>query len=519
GLLYLIFGNLYDAFISMFSLRGRPNTTKDALSSLSSIWTLIITIYSVGITAIFSYLVWKVSEDSLQVSEDLRNLEKKRDSENEREQALIVYYDLQHGFTYIKDLYISLIIKNKNPNPTRMFFSEDWIKNVATLRNNLTRSELNNVYQLYNDFFTLQNLLENYNNSIEKDNSDIHKFISELGEKVFADFLPLKRLDYFDESPVEDLINIDLYILLYKIYMFTYPKTQIESINRGNGYDVLINGVKYYTLKSGDIFNGEAIIYTTNGEEKAVGFIIQGIFTTGKVYGYGPNQKLYSINYEKTSQARNIIQGYLINPRSNEGNGLFYDGDFKDGKIFNGFSTEFHSNGHLKFQGVLVNGLKEGNGKLFDSNGNLYFEGIYEQNEGVEGELFNNRKSSFKGTFKHGKPWNGHAENRDFTSLYVLNFTGEVVNGKPYSGQGFRFKRSANEESLEERYNIDYWEPDEEHYQVQEEDFLVAVNEKIREEYWEWSDYIKTDWKDGDYEEREDTELNIILTYNENSKK
>ena len=151
--LYFIFGNLTDAFMKMFELKGRPNVTSDAVTSLSNILALILTIYSILITAVFSYLVWRVSQGSLQVSRELKNLEVHRDSESEREQALIVYYDIQRGFSYLRNLYISLLLKNQNPNPIRLFFSDDWIKNVASLRNKLSRSELNKVYELYNEFY------------------------------------------------------------------------------------------------------------------------------------------------------------------------------------------------------------------------------------------------------------------------------------------------------------------------------------------------------------------------------
>ncbi|MHA7097720.1 toxin-antitoxin system YwqK family antitoxin [Priestia megaterium] len=519
GLLYLIFGNLYDALIKMFELRGKPNITKDAITSLSYIWTFILTIYSIVITSFFSYLVWKVSKDSLLVSKDLKNLEEKRDSENEREQALIVYYDLQHGFSYLRDLYISLLIKNQSPNPARIFFSDDWIKNVATLRNKLTRPELNQVYQLYNDFFTIQSLLEN---TYSKDNdqiAELRDFTKQLGRKVFPEFLPLQRIEEFKSSSIEDLIDIDWYILIHKIHQFTYPEKQIVKRKTGNdSYEVLINGINSYSVKSGDIRDGEGIVYTSNGEEKAIGYFAQGKFMTGKVFGYiNPNEKYYSINYETTTPTRNIVSGYVMNPNGDKENKYFYNGYFCENKVFNGFTTEFHSNDEIKFSGNVVNGLRDGYGTSFSSKGKLWFKGIYKQNEKYKGELYN-EKGSFNGIFKDGRPWEGNVKRYDFPNQYILAFDGEIREGKPYIGEGLMFKQSSMGEDLEERYANDNWEPDEQHWQMQEENDQSLINENIRKNYSDWDDYIKTDWNEGIPMERESIENNITVYYRESSK-
>lgn len=60
-LLYLVFGNLIDAFSKMLDLQGQPNKTGTALTSVSYIVTWILTIYSIAVTAIFSYMVSLVS--------------------------------------------------------------------------------------------------------------------------------------------------------------------------------------------------------------------------------------------------------------------------------------------------------------------------------------------------------------------------------------------------------------------------------------------------------------------------
>lgn len=87
---YLIFGNLYDAFQIMVDLKGRPTVTKDAVAALFLILMFLLGVYGFLSTTLFSYLVWKVGERTLEVTEHAKQIEEKRDQEIVRESALIV---------------------------------------------------------------------------------------------------------------------------------------------------------------------------------------------------------------------------------------------------------------------------------------------------------------------------------------------------------------------------------------------------------------------------------------------
>ncbi|MNW45821.1 hypothetical protein D3C74_230930 [compost metagenome] len=82
---YLIFGDLTEAFKAMYSFRGRPNKTKDAVDSLFLVISFLLGIYSLISTIVFSYLVWKVSVSTLQVTERSEKLEIQRSNNCSRE--------------------------------------------------------------------------------------------------------------------------------------------------------------------------------------------------------------------------------------------------------------------------------------------------------------------------------------------------------------------------------------------------------------------------------------------------
>ncbi|WP_252504054.1 hypothetical protein [Sporosarcina sp. Marseille-Q4943] len=79
---YLIFGNLVEAFNRMLALQGQPSRTAPSMASLSYIVTWVLSIYSIVVTAIFSYMVWKINDRSLSISEELKDFEVTSNNEN-----------------------------------------------------------------------------------------------------------------------------------------------------------------------------------------------------------------------------------------------------------------------------------------------------------------------------------------------------------------------------------------------------------------------------------------------------
>jgi hypothetical protein len=518
-LLYFIFGDLDEAFNKMLEFRGHPSKSADAFQSLSFVWSLLISVYGLFVSIIFSYLLWKVSKNSLQVSYDLKELEVSRDNEIIREHAIIVYYDLQQGFNYLRDIYISSILQKRNPNPKRVFFSEEWIKNTASLRNYISREDLSEIYRLYNEFYTIQDLLQE-----ERDAGELNTFIEGMVKRVFADFFPDQLLDKFKAETAEDLLEINLFIMLQKIYYLTFLKREITQEKNNQELSIKINGVNHLFIKEGNplLGTGKGIIYNQLGYPKAEGYFHSGIFLSGKVYGYfDSNTPLYIVKYETVSPVRRLTNFLLRDPLLNNNQEYYFKGELVQGKINDGIVTYFHKNGVVSYRGNIKNNLKDKKGVSFNENGHLTFDGTYKEGRKEKGNLYKNQKLYFSGEFKNDHPYNGKVFDYQINDE-IKKFTGEIKAGRPFNGKGYtysknQFGETREEESLrEEIYQYQYEEQlfDEEYEEWQSED----TNNYIRDNYNEYTEYIAAEWCKGEVNKAESKESNILIYYTENSK-
>ena len=117
------------------------------------------------------------------------------------------------------------------------------------------------------------------------------------------------------------------------------------------------------------------------------------------------------------------------NVKEYENGKLVFDGEYKDGKRYNG--KEYNKKGKLVFHGEYKDGKKY-KGKKYNERGKLIFEGEYEMETGLEynGQRKTYNKNDillFEGEIKEGKIWNG--------TFYELNglICGKIING---SGKG-----------------------------------------------------------------------------------
>lgn len=157
-----------------------------------------------------------------------------------KENALIVYYDLYLGLNDVRTLYISQAIHDFNNTPELMFFSNDWIKNVAVLKNELEKKEesdstdyIQEIYLLYGELFTIKDYLEKV-----KINESIYEpllknSIRSLAVKLFdGDFNPLKSTEeYFAKYP-EMIADSSNYFKNYKLgaYKKQDPNSQMNEM-------------------------------------------------------------------------------------------------------------------------------------------------------------------------------------------------------------------------------------------------------------------------------------------------
>ncbi|PFW91277.1 toxin-antitoxin system YwqK family antitoxin [Bacillus pseudomycoides] len=517
---YMIFGDLTEALSKMWGYRGKSNITDSSVpvTSLSYIFTILIAFYALCATSYFSFLVWRVSKGSLSVSQQLQELEKNRDEEIVRENALIVYYDLQRGISNFRDLYISYVLNGVEAKPNRIYFSADWIKNVANLRDDLTSQELNRVYKLYEQFYALQNILEEH--KVDKPNEELREYLEELSKEVFADFIPVQLLDKLKVSSVDELVSIDLYIILQKIYSSTYisskRKPKERKVNGKSVYETYLNGVLFFVGDTKEAFVGDGELYNTNGKIKCSGQFESKKFIKGTVYGYyDSTKKCYEITYDKE-----IKKGTLYK-LTNDTNQYFYNGEFHNGEIISGITTLFHKNKEISYQGDIKDGLKSGKGIFYNEKGQLIFDGTWKEDFYFKGISFKEDKEIFNGEYKiinkEPKPWNGTATKYDL-SYIVKQFTGEICEGKPITGKGFIYKVNSRGESLEdligdEKHQIEQAEARAEEVPdpVQLEDEALIHNNNIRRGMRDITEYIKAQWSEGSVTEEENKEINIEI--------
>ncbi|CAM4101437.1 hypothetical protein BAQ48_00045 [Bacillus luti] len=515
---YMIFGDLTEVVSKMWGYRGKSNITASSVpvTSLSYIFTILIAFYALCATSLFSWLVWKVSKGSLIVSQQLQELENNRDKEIVRENALIVYYDLQRGISNLRNIYINCVLNGTEAKLNRIYFSTEWIKNVANLRDGLTNQELNRVYKLYEQFYALQNILEEY--KVNESNDELIEFIEELSKEVFADFIPVALMDKLKVSSVDELVDIDLYIILQKIYSLTFISSEESKENVVNGktvYETYINEVLFFVGDSKKAFVGNGELYNTNGDIKCSGHFNSKQFIKDTIYGYYEStKKCYEITYE----AQLIKKGSLYKLTDDGGKEYFYNGEFKNGKVSNGIATLFHKNKKISYQGEIKDGYREGQGTDYNELGQKIFEGIRKGHAHYNGIRFENGKEIFNGEFKNGLPWNGTVYGLDL-SYKVKRFEGEIYEGQPTDGKGIIFngdKEGRNlvdieayeewlEESAEEQVRV---QEDPKYMEFQAESHASRENSNRRRTYDYWTEYINAEWNEGIVTKAEDKEMN-----------
>ena len=141
-----------------------------------------------------------------------------------------------------------------------------------------------------------------------------------------------------------------------------------------------------------------------------------GEYKNGKIW----NGKGYKINNDEIEYE--IIDGngkYKVYISSY----LEFDGYLVNGEI-NGNGKIYYSNGNLNFEGEYINGIKNGFGKEYYYNGNIKFEGIYKDDMEWEGKGFNiNGELVYEIT-------NGKGEIKQYTDVGNLEFEGKILKGK-----------------------------------------------------------------------------------------
>lgn len=170
-------------------------------------------------TSIFSYFIYRSSDKSYKLTEKINDRNSIKENEAIRENALIVYYDLILGLKDIIKLYTGLKLNKLDSEyrlndyiPKRMFFSNEWIKNVALISNDKRiKDKVADIYLLYGELLTIQSFLEGYNADIRLSDNLVYSFdiienlffrlfiANDLYELIYGDIILSKEVNLIDK--------------------------------------------------------------------------------------------------------------------------------------------------------------------------------------------------------------------------------------------------------------------------------------------------------------------------------
>lgn len=418
------------------------------------------------------------------------------------------------------EIYKSLIIKEEHPYPSRLFFSEDWNKNIATLREHLLGHELRYVYRFYEDIFMLQSRLESWN--AKESNDSLKVELKRLAAKYLVEVIPaplileLKVLsaDVF----FEEIMSLDLFVVFRKIHLATYPSEKVkrnvvwnEETQLGEGV-ITVNAVPFYKggLDESGRFKRKGQLYNSRGEKESgfSGDFERGVPRSGKRVAYFGDATFYDLTYGWDMVKREVTHIRVISTYEVPPKAMIY-GELEEGRISNGDDTWYSENGEMIYQGSILKGYRHDKGTSY-TKGKVSFSGLWEEDQFKSGKLYENNKQVFHGEFKHGKPWAGEATN--LSGFAYENFTGIIEKGKPYSGHGHIFHRDDYGQDFDDyirREDISQ-EKEVEANRHTTDEFHARQNNELRE-HQSWEEYIAAEWVDGKIIQAEPIEKNLFV--------
>jgi len=176
---------------------NKPNIT-------DSNWLIFLGSYTGGIISGVATLVAVII--SLNISKNVQ-------AESElRENSLIIYYDLILGSNDLKRLYINSKNKEFINIPSRMFFSKDWIKNVAKISCNIRDTD--RLYKLYTDLEIVSEELKSKSELLiskddDFDNVRYEEIIDKISNRVFSRSFLDSNMNKYEYDIKEDELYVD----------------------------------------------------------------------------------------------------------------------------------------------------------------------------------------------------------------------------------------------------------------------------------------------------------------------
>ena len=108
--------------------------------------------------------------------------------------------------------------------------------------------------------------------------------------------------------------------------------------------------------------------------------------------------------------------------------------------MWNGNGKIYNEKKKLKYEGEVLNGIKNGIGKEYDDSGELIiFVGEFSKGERKKGKEYKKGELRFEGEYKDGIRWNGKGKEFN-TKIYEfdglqMDFEGEYFKGQKWTGK------------------------------------------------------------------------------------
>lgn len=171
-----------------------------------------------------------------------------------------------------------------------------------------------------------------------------------------------------------------------------------------------------------------------------------------------PHKEEYINNESDLIREGNEIVGVRASLYSNDGAYLIYDGFWKDHK-FHGTGTHYPDSKEC-YEGMFVNGQRDGWGEEFDSNGVRRFEGQFKngKKEGRCTIFYNNGLPMFKGSIKPANNEDGYIKEgndcEEYNSSGFLLYRGRYKDNQRYGeGEVYRSPHYVQEVAYYGEYN------------------------------------------------------------------
>ncbi|MFL0194418.1 hypothetical protein ACJDU8_02355 [Clostridium sp. WILCCON 0269] len=508
------------------NFNGKLILDQNDFPKLSETIYYLICTYTLIVTAIFSWAILQSSIESNKLAKEIKNKEDNKENEVIRENALIVYYDLILGIKDLRKLYVSRIINQKSAVPKKLFFSNEWIKNVAVLKNHLSSDEMSCIYNLYGRFLTIAALLDE--RQTKKDYFEsLDEEINNLSYEIYSSIFPKEFLKSYEDDEVK-LLNRKYYALLGRLRYLTYKKEEIKMLTDSDNVFTVYLGenISYKGELKNEKYNGRGCYYSIDSKNlKYEGLFENGYFVSGVTKEFYDNgNRMYEVEYKNS----NKIKGKLFYKNNDK---LCYDGEFDGDGIKNGFVETYYTNHNIHYRGDVKDNKHEGYGVEHYNNksNSVRYDGNWIQGIIQSGKYFGKGERDikhFEGEFRNSKPYNGQIK---YGNLYfektINGFEGEIKEGEPYEGKGMVFFRDYLDRDYETYSYI--CEEEENSYAEFDEDYDLDIERQYRESRFKntkdrfsrWEEYIEAEWKNGQFEIKDVNDIlnKEIFTYeNEN---